>query len=198
MAGSNNKDKSTGNLTSELELAGKITSSLLDNGTDLLKIFYENSGESKKVAAIKEWEELRKKGTISEEDFQLKVKRFLGKNLEKETPLNPKKQENLESSLKTETLRQYKMLLNSGILTEEQFVHQKQVILTGKLPKSLEVHDIKIEAVQLYAQLKNEEVLTEEEFEKVKDRVFGIAHHSENDTGFLGKVTSIFPKNKKN
>lgn len=192
-------DKSKHKLTpASAALAGKIGSSVLDNGTDLLKVFYEKSGESKKVAAIKEWEELRDKGTISEDDFQLKVKGLLGKKIEKESSQEIEKQENLEDSLKTKTLRQYKILLDKGTLTEEQFVHQKQVILTGKLPKSLEIHETKIEAVKLYEQLKDEEVLTEEEFEKVKDRVFGIAHHSENDKGFLGKVTSIFPKNRKN
>ncbi|MDR0298818.1 MAG: SHOCT domain-containing protein [Streptococcaceae bacterium] len=191
-------DKSKSKLTpvATATLAGKLGSSVIDNGTDLLKTFYDKSGESKKVAAIKEWEVLRDNGTISEEDFQLKVNSLLGKKPEKESLLNPKKLEKLESVLKIETLRKYKELLVSETLTEEQFAHQKQLILAEKLPKNLEVHEIKIEAVQLYEQLKKEEVLTNAEFEKMKDRIFGISHSDQERRNLINKVTSLFPKRR--
>ena len=194
---SSGKGKSKLTPTATANLAEKLGASVLDNGTDLLKTFYEKSGESKKVVAIKEWEELRNKGTISEEDFQVKVKGLLGKKSEKESSLNSKKQEKLENSLKIETLRKYKALLDSQTLTEEQFVHQKTLILAEKLPKNLDVHEVKIEAVQLYETLKNEAVLTDDEFEKIKDRVFGISHYAEEGKNLLNKVTSVLPKLKK-
>lgn len=183
--------------TAKANLAGKLGSSVIDNGADLLKTFYEKSGESKKIAAIKEWEELRDKGTISEEDFQLKKSGLLGKKSGKESSLKPKEQEKLESSLKIKILRDYKSLFDDGVVTEEQFLHQKLSILAEKLPKSLDSHEVKIEAIQLYEQLKDENILNSDEFEKIKDKVFGISHQEKDGKKLLTKVTSIFPMRKK-
>lgn len=193
----NNKNAKGNLTTAQASLYGKAFSSVLDNGTDFLKTFYEKSGESKKVAAIKEWEALRDNGTISEEDFQLKLSSLLGRNLKKEKEPKSKKQEELEIALKIETLRKYKGLLELGTLTTEQFSHQKQEILAEKLPKALSSHEAKIKAVQLYEELRNELVLTDREFEAVKDKILGISHQLANKNNLLNKVKQVFPKNKK-